>query len=142
MIILDVNVVINAHIRSARTHDVDRGWLAAALNGPRPIGLPLVTALGFVRMTTNARALDPPIGMDDALDAMSRLRGGSAVEDVTPADGHWDRVRALAADTGMRGAETTDLHLAALALERGAALATRDRGFRRFPDLEVIEPPG
>jgi predicted nucleic acid-binding protein len=33
-----------------------------------------------------------------------------------------------------------DAHLAALALEHGAALATSDRGFRRFSGLRVMDP--
>jgi predicted nucleic acid-binding protein len=33
-----------------------------------------------------------------------------------------------------------DAHLAALALEHGAAVATTDRDFRRFPGLRVIDP--
>ncbi|MFO7769235.1 MAG: hypothetical protein R6W82_09830 [bacterium] len=32
----------------------------------------------------------------------------------------------------------TDAYLAAFALESGVMLATLDRGFRRFPDLDLI----
>jgi len=33
-----------------------------------------------------------------------------------------------------------DVHLAALALERGATLATSDRDFARFPRLRLVDP--
>jgi predicted nucleic acid-binding protein len=33
-----------------------------------------------------------------------------------------------------------DAHLAALAIEHGAQLATTDRDFRRFPNLRVLNP--
>jgi predicted nucleic acid-binding protein len=33
-----------------------------------------------------------------------------------------------------------DAHLAALALEHGAALASSDRDFSRFPGLQLINP--
>ncbi len=33
-----------------------------------------------------------------------------------------------------------DAHLAALALEHGARIATTDRDFTRFPGLEVLNP--
>ena len=33
-----------------------------------------------------------------------------------------------------------DAHLAALALEHGASIATTDRDFARFPGVEVLNP--
>ena len=33
-----------------------------------------------------------------------------------------------------------DAHLAALAVEHGARIATTDRDFTRFPDLEILNP--
>jgi predicted nucleic acid-binding protein len=33
-----------------------------------------------------------------------------------------------------------DAHLAALALEHGATLATSDRDFARFPRLRIVDP--
>jgi hypothetical protein len=33
-----------------------------------------------------------------------------------------------------------DAHLAALAIEHGATLCTNDRGFARFPDLQILYP--
>ena len=33
-----------------------------------------------------------------------------------------------------------DAHLAALAMEHGASIATTDRGFMRFPDIELVNP--
>ncbi len=42
--------------------------------------------------------------------------------------------------TRIRGVETTDAVLAALAIENGARLASTDEGFRRFRDLEWVNP--
>ena len=33
-----------------------------------------------------------------------------------------------------------DAHLAALALEHGASIATTDRDFTRFPGVEILNP--
>jgi predicted nucleic acid-binding protein len=33
-----------------------------------------------------------------------------------------------------------DAHLAALALEHGASIATTDRDFHRFPDVAIVDP--
>jgi predicted nucleic acid-binding protein len=38
------------------------------------------------------------------------------------------------------GGDVRDAHLAALAIEHGATLATTDRGFARFPGLSALDP--
>lgn len=40
----------------------------------------------------------------------------------------------------LRGTDTADAVLAALAIENGATLASTDAGFRRFPDLRWVNP--
>ena len=39
-----------------------------------------------------------------------------------------------------KGAMVMDAHLAALAMEHGASIATTDRDFMRFPDIELVNP--
>jgi hypothetical protein len=57
-----------------------------------------------------------------------------------PTERHWERLATLATAGQASGALVMDAHLAALALEHGAAVATTDRDFRRFPGLRVIDP--
>lgn len=140
MIVLDVNVLIYAHNTRAEQHERDRRWLREVLGGTRQLGLPVVTSLGFVRIITDPRAMEPPVPVLDALAMLERIRAARVVVDVNPTEGHWGRIAELAQSAQLRGAAMTDVHLAALALERGAALATHDRGFRRFPELQLVEP--
>jgi hypothetical protein len=46
----------------------------------------------------------------------------------------------MAASGRARGPLLMDAHLAALAMEHGATLATSDRGFTRFPGLRRVDP--
>ena len=39
-----------------------------------------------------------------------------------------------------KGAMVIDAHLAALAMEHGATIATTDRDFMRFPGLDLVNP--
>jgi predicted nucleic acid-binding protein len=39
-----------------------------------------------------------------------------------------------------RGSLVPDAHLAAIAIEHGATIATRDRGFARFGDARWLDP--
>lgn len=42
--------------------------------------------------------------------------------------------------TGAAGNQIPDVHLAAIAIEHGAELASHDRGFARFPGLRHNDP--
>ncbi len=46
----------------------------------------------------------------------------------------------LAGTPGLRSEDVPDLEIAALAIEHGLVLATRDTGFRRFAHLRVLDP--
>lgn len=58
---------------------------------------------------------------------------------ATPSERHWRILDDVAARGQARGPRLMDAHLAALAIEHGATLATTDRGFARFPELRLRE---
>lgn len=49
-------------------------------------------------------------------------------------------LRGLLRGADARGGIVPDAHLAAVAIEHGAAVATRDRGFARFRGLRWLDP--
>ena len=59
---------------------------------------------------------------------------------VVPGERHWAILRHLLAATGTAGNLTSDAHLAALAIEHGAAVASTDADFRRFAGIEHVDP--
>lgn len=59
-----------------------------------------------------------------------------------PGEKHWQILRALLIEGQCRGQLVPDAHLAALAIEHGASLATHDRGFARFAGIKVLYPLG
>ena len=70
----------------------------------------------------------------DALLSRPHVRTGG--ED----DGFWQLFRATTSDHA-RGTDVSDAHLAALMRQQGVRIIyTRDRGFRRFPDVEPRDP--
>jgi len=62
------------------------------------------------------------------------------VEVVSPGPGHWRILRSFLAATGTACKLTTDAHLAALALERGAEVCSADCDFARFAGLTRGDP--
>ena len=63
-----------------------------------------------------------------------------AVEIVLPGDRHWPVFRNLLKAAGTAGNLTSDAHLAALAIERGATVFSADNDFGRFPGLRYVNP--
>ncbi|WP_200872857.1 PIN domain-containing protein [Microbacterium sp. CH12i] len=60
---------------------------------------------------------------------------------AAPGASAWEKLDVLASDdSGIRGNLVPDAHIAALCIANGAQLATRDRGFARFPGLKFFDP--
>lgn len=142
MILLDVNVLVEAAHRDASRHRSSASWLAEALAGSRPVGLAESVLVGCVRVLTHPRVFADPMPAGRAADFADALRTAPAAVALTATDAalsHFSRL--LRDDAGVRGNLVPDAWLAALALAQGAELATRDRGFRRFPGLRLVHPP-
>ena len=59
---------------------------------------------------------------------------------LAPTERHWPILKELIRKAQVRGTLLMDAHLAALAIEHGAALYTNDRDFSRFPGLKWVNP--
>ena len=57
-----------------------------------------------------------------------------------PASNHWAILRRLLESTGVAGNLTSDAHIAALAIERGAYVYSADHDFARFPGITHVDP--
>ena len=140
MIVPDVNLLIYAVHRESPLHARAARWLEGLLTGDEPVGLAWAAALGFVRITTNARLFPSPLPVDTALALVDAWLARRVVTTVHPGPGHWPILRALLAESGAGGNLTSDAHLAALCVERGATLHTADADFGRFRGLRWVNP--
>ena len=66
MILVDVNILIYAHVSSFGHHPIARNWLDQQLNGSGPVGLPWASMLAFLRLVTNPRVFENPEPIGDA----------------------------------------------------------------------------
>jgi uncharacterized protein len=88
---------------------------------------------------TNRRLFDRPRTVDDALgDLEAWLDAGALV--VSPGPRHLETAFRLLRELGVAGNLTTDVQLAALALEHQAELHSVDADFRRFKGLRWVNP--
>ena len=140
MKIIDVNILVYVVDRRTPFHPPVLAWWNAALAGKEAIGLPWVAALGFLRITTNPRLFDRPFTVKEAVAQLDDWLSRPHVQIVQESQQHWDYLREALETTGAGGNKTTDAHLAALAISRGATLVSCDQGFARFPRLSWENP--
>lgn len=140
MIVPDVNVLVYAHNRGVPEHNRAREWWQATVNGPEQVGLAWAAALGFVRLMSNPRVVERPQPPSHLLATIERILATPRVGLVAPGSRHAALMRQLFEATGAGPRLVTDVHLAALAIELGATLASNDADFRRFDGLKVVDP--
>jgi uncharacterized protein len=141
MIIPDINILVHAYNTEFPQHAAARRWWEFALNSPRPtIGLPWVSILGFLRLVTSRVVFTRPFPASQAVAITRSWCQQDAVDILVPGEHHGDIFFRLIEEAGTAGNLTTDAHLAALALEYRAELATTDSDFSRFKGVHWFNP--
>ena len=136
----DVNLLIYAINDRAPFHPEALAWWNAALSGSETVGLPWSVLLGFIRVTTSSAVLVVPLKAEAAISYVDRWLARSNTTIIEPTSRHTAILRDLLDRTGTGGNLVSDAHLAALAIEHGAELASADRDFGRFPGLRWVNP--
>jgi uncharacterized protein len=140
LILPDVNVLVIAHRSDQDDHEQIRGWLEGEVNSDRPFALADLAVSGFLRVVTNPRIYRRPSTLDVAVRFVDGLVEWPVCVPVSAGPRHWPILRRLLREADARGNLVPDAHLAAIAVEHGATVATRDRGFARFPGLPWFDP--
>lgn len=140
MILPDVNVLVHAYNSSAMQHGLAREWWEAALSEGQPIGLTWAVATGFLRVMTQRRIVAKPMTPGSATAAVRAWLACPRVTILNPGPRHADILLRLVDEVGTAGNLTTDAHLAAIAIEHRAEIATTDTDFARFPGLRWFNP--
>ena len=140
MILIDANILLYAYDETSREHARARAWVEEVFSGTAQVGLAWITVLAFLRISTNPRALTHPLSPKESASIVTSWFEQPAVIRVNPGDRHWEILSAMVERDQVRGPLVTDAHLAALAIEHGATLATHDRDFARFAGLRMVAP--
>ena len=140
MIIPDVNILVYAHNTGVPEHERARAWWESAVNGAEPVGLAWAAALGFVRLMSNPRVTLRPLPPGVLLEALESIIAAPGVRIIAPGTRHASLMRQLFEQSGAGPRLVTDVHLAALAIELDATLASNDADFSRFPRLRLVNP--
>jgi toxin-antitoxin system PIN domain toxin len=140
VIVPDVNLLVYAVHEESPVHARAARWLRALLDGDEPVGIPWMISIAFLRLVTNRRIFPNPFLVDDALAVVDGWYARRFVSAVEPGQEHWSILKRLLLTSGAAGNLTSDAHLAAICIERGAILHTADADFGRFPGLQWTNP--
>jgi toxin-antitoxin system PIN domain toxin len=131
MILVDVNLLVDATMTAARDHEAARSWLQHQLSGTARVGLPWVSITGFVRVVGQPRAWERPLPVAGALAIVRSWLSRPCAWIPEPGPRHLHVLdELLGAQPSVR--LVTDAHLAAIAIEHGLELTSRDRDFARW----------
>ncbi len=140
MKIVDINILIYAINEDSPLHAKIKSWWENAVMDEEPIGLPWVVVLGFLRIVTNTRIMPRALSPDAATELMDEWLSIPSAAIIHPHENHWNILRELFKDMGTAANLTTDIHLAAMAIEYGARLYSTDNDFSRFKKLRWVDP--
>jgi toxin-antitoxin system PIN domain toxin len=140
VIIPDVNILVYAYNKDAKQHRAAREWWERTLAQPHPVGLPWVTILGFIRISTQRRIIDRPMFPHEATERVRSWLALPNVQLISPGEEHAEIFFRLIDEVGTAGDLTTDAHLAALTIEHQGQLVSTDTDFARFRGLRWFNP--
>ena len=142
MRLVDTNVLLYAANARSVHHTDARGWLDAALSRKEPVGFAWFALVAFVRLATNPKVTDPPLSRGAALDIVDAWLGAPSARILEPGPQHAELFREALLAAGPSANLASDAHLAAIAREHKAIVATFDSDFGQFPGVRWERPRG
>ena len=140
MILVDANLLLYAYDSKSPHHESSRAWLETTLSHGHPVRFALVTLLAFVRIASDRRIYAHPLPPAEACSLVEDWLAQPNVRLLHPGPRAWRLLSAMCEEGQAKGAMVMDAHLAALAIEHGASIATTDRDFMRFANVELVNP--
>ncbi len=138
--LVDANLLLHAVDERSPFHERSLDWLTEALNGSRRVGLPWMSLVAFLRISTNLRATDRPLSPSAASEFVRDWLAADVVWNPGPGPHHDEIFLGLVDEGQLSGNLISDAHLAAIAIEHGLTLASNDSDFSRFQGLQWQNP--
>jgi toxin-antitoxin system PIN domain toxin len=140
VIVPDVNLLLYATITGFPHHERSRAWLEDALNGSALVGLASPALFGYLRIATSGRVLTSAMPAGEAVGRVRDWLARPNVSFIVPGPRHLEIAFGLLESVGTGANLTTDIQLAAYAIEQDAELHSNDTDFGRFAGLRWVDP--
>lgn len=140
MTLVDANVLLYAVDRSSRHHGIAKAWLDGAPLRRETLALPWVCVQAFVRIATHPAIFPRPLTMPQALSIVEEWLSWPNVVMPRVGPDHLPVWKDVLLGSRTTGNLVNDAHLAALALQFDARVATFDADFARFAAVDSFRP--
>lgn len=138
---LDVNVLVHARDQLSPHFHACAAVVDRLGQGPEVAYLMWPVLVGFLRVSTNPRAMADPLTARQAQARITELLDRPNIKVVGPGDRYWVNYLRAAEGVDPVGNLVSDAHLVALMYEHGiGTIWTRDRDFRKFDGIRVRDP--
>jgi len=138
---VDANILVYASHTGAPEQERAAEALDAAVGGRDLVYVFWPVLLAYVRIVTHPRAFPQPLPTADAISNLDALLELPNVRCPGERETFWPAFKSVAAEVVPRGKLVSDAHLVALMRANGVrTILTRDRDFRRFDGIRVVDP--
>ncbi|HUN79276.1 MAG TPA: type II toxin-antitoxin system VapC family toxin [Solirubrobacteraceae bacterium] len=140
MQIVDANVLLYAVNERSVHHRPARAWLDRSLSGGETVGFAWVALLAFLRLSTHAAVFPRPLEPSAASDVAKQWLQSPGAIVLRTGRRHLALLSGFLREAGTAGNLVNDAHLAALAVEHDAEIASYDGDFARFSGVRWHQP--
>ena len=138
---VDANVLLYASDPGSPAQRDALETLAQWAEGPELLYVFWPVAMAYLRIVTHPTILGAPLPPATAIANLEDLIGRPNVRTPGERDGFLASYVAATDGLTLRGGAVPDAHLVALMRQHGVTrIITRDRGFRRFRGIDVLDP--
>lgn len=138
---LDANVLLYASDADSPLHAPALHVLEGLAEGPELVYLFWPVAMAYLRIATHPSIFRAPLSRAQAEANLGQLIERPHVRSPGERDGFWTAYRSAAQPAAARGNLVPDAHLVALMHQHGlSTILSRDRDFRRFDGIRVVDP--
>lgn len=138
---VDVNVLLYASDQSSPFHTRAVSFLEELAGRDELVYLFWPTLLAYLRIATHPSIFDRPLSPEIATSNVERLLALPHVQTTGEQERFWAAYRHVAGEADARGNLVPDAHLVTLMVENGVrTIWTRDRDYRRFPEIDSRDP--
>lgn len=140
MVTPDANILLYAYNASDERHSDAKRWLEDSLSSDEIFALNWQAVTAFLRIASHPRSFPRPFSLPQISSIVQDWLDCENVIMIGPTPRHWTILQELIREGQTTGPLMMDAHLAALAIEHDAVLATTDRDFSRFSAVKTVNP--
>lgn len=143
MPVIDTSILVYATYKDCGECEKSRNVLRRFVEGAEPWHLTWQNIFEFLRMVTDPKSPKrTPVYIDEGLALVQKLLQVPSLQILQPGPRHFEVFNDIVTHTpGIRGNLIHDARLVSVMVENGVReIYTPDTGFRRFKDIEVINP--